>query len=215
MSKALDRDLTRSWMDQLPQDDVLAESPLFHADLKSMATVNPKAGVTLSEAPLQAHLVLRGHVAAPGFSDGVAQVLGISVPDRLQRLANGDTVIRWIAPDEWLITAPAEQAFGLESALRAAISGHIAVINVSGGQTILRLSGEHARNVLKKSTSYDVSEHNFPIGKAVTTTFAKTQAVIGRCEDQSWELIIRRSFADYAWLWCQDASAEYGLCIHV
>ncbi|MES2089026.1 MAG: sarcosine oxidase subunit gamma family protein, partial [Pseudomonadota bacterium] len=25
------------------------------------------------------------------------------------------------------------------------------------------------------------------------------------------ELVIRRSFSDYWWLWLQDASAEYGL----
>ncbi|OUC50154.1 hypothetical protein B7939_13495, partial [Eggerthia catenaformis] len=27
----------------------------------------------------------------------------------------------------------------------------------------------------------------------------------------TWELVVRRSFADYFWLWLQDASAEYGL----
>ncbi|TNF08513.1 MAG: sarcosine oxidase subunit gamma, partial [Pseudomonadales bacterium] len=29
----------------------------------------------------------------------------------------------------------------------------------------------------------------------------------------TWELVIRRSFADYFWLWLQDACAEYGLAV--
>jgi len=37
--------------------------------------------------------------------------------------------------------------------------------------------------------------------------------VIRRTGEQQWELVIRRSFADYVWLWLQDACAEYGLVV--
>ncbi len=59
----------------------------------------------------------------------------------------------------------------------------------------------------------DVHDRNFPVGKVVTTVFAKTQAVIRRTGDKNWELVVRRSFADYTWLWLQDACKEYGLVV--
>ena len=67
--------------------------------------------------------------------------------------------------------------------------------------------------MLMKSTSYDVHPSNFPVGKAVGTNFAKTQLVIRHTAEETWELVVRRSFADYIWLWLQDASAEFGLAI--
>jgi len=46
-----------------------------------------------------------------------------------------------------------------------------------------------------------------------STVFAKSTATIRRSGEQRFELIIRRSFSDYIWLWLQDASREYGLVI--
>ena len=87
------------------------------------------------------------------------------------------------------------------------------MVNVSGGQTLLELSGPKVRELLMKSTSYDVHPSNFPVGKAVGTVFAKSQLVIRHTGEDTWELVVRRSFADYFWLWLQDASAEYGLAV--
>ena len=71
----------------------------------------------------------------------------------------------------------------------------------------------NGRDVLMKSTSYDVHPDNFPVGKAVGTVFAKSQLVIRHTAEDTWELLIRRSFSDYWWLWLQDASAEFGLSV--
>ena len=41
---------------------------------------------------------------------------------------------------------------------------------------------------------------------------AKPQKNIGQIENQPYfELIFRRSFADYLWTWLERAAAEYGL----
>jgi sarcosine oxidase subunit gamma len=37
--------------------------------------------------------------------------------------------------------------------------------------------------------------------------------VIRHTGEDTWELLIRRSFSDYWWLWLQDAAAEYGLSV--
>ncbi|MCX2689159.1 sarcosine oxidase subunit gamma family protein [Pseudomonas sp. DCB_AW] len=200
---------------QNPGGDAKAQSPLHHADLASLVGKGRKnAGVTLREKKFLGHLTLRGDGHDPAFAAGVHKALGLELPVALTVVANSDMSLQWMGPDEWLLIVPGGQEFAIEQKLRAALDGlHIQVVNVSGGQSLLELRGPHVREVLMKSTSYDVHPNNFPVGKAVGTVFAKSQLVIRRTAEDTWELVIRRSFADYWWLWLQDASAEYGLSI--
>ncbi|MFJ4113202.1 sarcosine oxidase subunit gamma [Pseudomonas sp. NPDC089758] len=200
---------------QNPGADAKAQSPLHHADLASLVGKGRKnAGVTLREKKFLGHLTLRGNGHDPEFAAGVHKALGLELPVALTVVANGEMSLQWLGPDEWLLIVPGGQEFAVEQKLRAALEGqHIQVVNVSGGQSLLELRGPHVREVLMKSTSYDVHPNNFPVGKAVGTVFAKSQLVIRRTAEDTWELVIRRSFADYWWLWLQDASAEYGLSI--
>ena len=46
-----------------------------------------------------------------------------------------------------------------------------------------------------------------------STTLAKSTAVIRRVGEAQWEVIIRRSFADYLYRWLLDASEEYGVFV--
>ena len=200
---------------QRPTRDARAESPLHHADLASLIGKGRKnAGVTVREKKLLGHLVLRGDAHNPAFASGVQQALGLPLPVALTLVASGDTSLQWLGPDEWLLVVPGGAEFATEQALRAALGElHISIVNVSGGQQILELSGPNVRDVLMKSTSYDVHPNNFPVGKAVGTVFGKSQLVIRRTGEETWELVIRRSFSDYWWLWLQDAAAEYGLSV--
>lgn len=171
-------------------------------------------GVQLRELKLLGHLTLRGSQQNQSFLDGCAQVLGVALPiEPLTSVENGQVSVRWISPDEWLAVVPLQQAFEIERALRAAIQGHYQIVNVSGGQTILELSGPNAVDVLKKSTVLDLHPSQFPVGKVAGSVFAKTTALIRRTGEERWELVVRRSFADYIWLWLQDASREYGLVV--
>ncbi|AMA44357.1 sarcosine oxidase subunit gamma [Pseudomonas monteilii] len=200
---------------QNPSADVKAQTPLHHADLASLVGKGRQnAGVTLREKKFLGHLTLRGDGHNPAFAAGVQKALGLELPVALTVVADGETSLQWVGPDEWLLIVPGGQEVEAEQKLRAALEGqHIQVVNVSGGQTLLELRGPNVRDVLMKSTSYDVHPNNFPVGKAVGTVFAKSQLVIRRTAEDTWELMIRRSFADYWWLWLQDASAEYGLTI--
>nr|WP_314874573.1 sarcosine oxidase subunit gamma family protein [uncultured Pseudomonas sp.] len=201
---------------QNPGAEAKAQTPLHHADLASLVGKGRNnAGVTLREKKLLGHLTLRGDGHDPAFASGVHKALGLELPVALTVVAKGDTSLQWVGPDEWLLIVPGGQEFEVEQQLREALAGlHIQVVNVSGGQTLLELQGANVRDVLMKSTSYDVHPNNFPVGKAVGTVFAKSQLVIRRTGEDTWELVIRRSFADYWWMWLQDASAEYGLSIH-
>ncbi len=103
---------------------------------------------------------------------------------------------------------PEETEFDVETKLRKSMTGHFAIVNITGGQTILELSGERAEIIIKKSTFYDIHLSNFPTGKTVTTTFAKSQLVLRRTDYDSFQLIIRRSFSDYLWQWIVDAGSR-------
>lgn len=199
---------------QCPEPGVHAESPLHHAELHKLAgKTAAKAGIVLREKKLLGHLVLRGDAADPAFAAAVHQALGLELPVALTLVASGETSLQWLAPDEWLLIVPGGEEYAVEQRLRQALGEelHYAVVNVSGGQTLLELSGANVRELLMKSTSYDVHPSNFPVGKAVGSIFAKSQCVIRHTGEDTWELVVRRSFADYFWLWLQDASAEYGL----
>nr|WP_312509256.1 sarcosine oxidase subunit gamma family protein [Pseudomonas luteola] len=200
---------------QRPAGPARAESPLFHAELDKLAGRSVgSAGVTLREKKLRGHLVLRGEASDTGFTGAVESVLGLELPPALGLTVKGKTSLQWLGPDEWLLIIPQGEEYSTELSLREAIGDrHISIVNVSGGQTLYELTGPNVRNVLMKSTSYDVHPSQFPVGKAVGTVFAKSQLVIRHTGEETWELVVRRSFADYIWLWLQDASAEYGLAI--
>jgi len=196
-------------------DTIEGQSPLHHAGLAELVGKGKSgAGITLREKKLRGHLTLRGDAHDPAFAKGVQDVLGMDLPVALTLVANGETSLQWMGPDEWLLIVPKGEEFATEQRLREALAGqHIQIVNVSGGQTLVELSGEKVRELLMKSTPYDVHPSNFPVGKAVGTHFAKSQLTIRHTAEDVWELVVRRSFADYIWLWLQDASAEYGLAI--
>ena len=186
-----------------------------HTPLAHIGNVAPNinAGVVMVEDKLRGHLILRGNADNVEFTTVVEKVLGVALPTQaLTSNVVGDTRIGWLGPNEWLLLLPAGMQNQVEIALREALANqHVAVTDVSSAQTLVNLSGGHVEEVMMKSTVYDCGKDNLSVGKFVQTTFAKTGATLYRREDGSIDLIIRRSFADYFFLWLSDACEEYGL----
>ena len=204
-------------MNQVPDAaaSVRAESPLHHADLATRAQKGATSGgVHFRELGLMGHLTLRCDPKNAELTGAAARVLGVELPMQpLTSVESGSTIVRWISPDEWLITVPNDQSFDLETRFRAEMSGHYSLVNSSGGLTIFKLSGDKVVDMLKKSTPVDLHDSEFPVGKVVSTVFAKSGATIRRTGATEFELVVRRSFADYLWLWIQSASQEFGLVV--
>lgn len=204
-------------MNQVPEQGagVRAESPLHHVGLAEIAAKGPKTGgVHFRELGLLGHLTLRCDPNKTDLIDTAQRVLGLALPMKpLTSVVQGDLIVRWIAPDEWLISLPNDKAFDLETRFRAEMNGHYSLVNGSGGVTVYQLSGDKVVDMLKKSTPVDLHDSEFPVGKVVSTVFAKSGAVIRRCGATEFELVVRRSFADYLWLWIQSASQEFGLVV--
>jgi sarcosine oxidase subunit gamma len=188
-------------------------TPMHHvADaINAKAPTTETSSVTLAEMELTGMLVLRANASQGDLSAALNKVAGVALPETLKSTEVGTYCARWMAPDEWLLSCPNIETFAIEQSLRATVDGHIAIVNNTGGYSVMRLTGEDARNVLKKSTVYDVSLENFPPRKVVNTTLAKAQVTLRALPDDAFELIIRRSFADYVWLWLQRAGREYNM----
>ena len=204
-------------IDLIPAAPVKTQSPL--AACRPTAATVPSAqgaGVVVRERAFLGHLVLRGNAEDADFVKGVEQALGLPLPLKMGPLsldAGRGASLQWISPDEWLIIVPGGEEFAAEQRLRTALSGHFAVMNVGGGQSVLELTGPAVPEALMKCTAYDVHPSQFPVGKGVSTTFAKATAIVRRVGEDRWELVIRRSFADYIYRWLLDASEEFG--VHV
>lgn len=168
--------------------------------------------VELEEAVLTGFLSLRAGSARNELAAALKNVMSLELPECLQsHVATEGSCIRWMSPDEWLLSCPIDQCFSIEQTLRVAIKGPVAIVNVSGGYCRLTLSGENAFSVLAKSTSYNINPENFPEGKVVNTVMAKAQVTLRAVDVDCYEILVRRSFADYLWLWLQRAGGEFGL----
>lgn len=197
------------------------ETALQHVGLKKLsARIESGHGVVLSELPVTGLLVLRAKNDKPALQAALQSTLQLDLPETLHSSVSGSdagsngSCARWIAPDEWLLSCRVENAYTIETNMRSSlVDKSVAIVNVTGGYTTLRLSGPCAYDVLKKSTAYDVHPSNFYAGKVVNTVFAKAQVCLRCIDANDYELLIRRSFADYVWHWIQVASREYGLGI--
>lgn len=193
---------------------VRVESPLYHANLPALAKQNQEGGVVLREKALLGHLVLRGNVTNELFATTVAKVLGVALPTTAcSSVENNQVLVQWLAPDEWLIITESGKEEQLQAKLREQLTSHYSLVDVSGGQTVLAISGPKAELVIRKSCHYDVHPSSLPTGKCVGTNFAKSTVLLRRTGADSFEMVVRRSFSDYVWMWLQDASREYGLVI--
>lgn len=193
---------------------VSVETPLHYMRRENAGTQRADCGVRLREAALQGHLSLRGNPDNELFLKGVEEVLGVKLPTEPSATAvAGQTRVYWLGPTEWLVIVEGGTEADVEARLRQTLHGHFSVVDISGGQTLINLSGGEVEGVLKKSSGYDFHPSRFGPGRCVQTTFAKATALVSKKADGSFDLVVRRSFADYLFRWIADAAAEYGFAV--
>lgn len=167
-------------------------------------------GVVLAKLPACGLLNLRLSTAAMA-APGVAQVIGHALPDTPCTYAAGPEVAAyWLAPGEWLLALSGEEEHELEDCLRSALDGAGAVVDVSAGYVRYNLRGPAAALLLMKASPYDFDRRTFGPGRCVQTAFAKTTALVACCEDASFDIAFRRSYADYFERWTADALSVAG-----
>lgn len=192
-------------------DAIVSESPLARFPRIDDSSSPRGDMLSVDERPLLGYLNLRGDVRDAGFSDAVVRVLGVRPPSIGNTFteAEGATVY-WLGPDEWLVVMPRERAIDAMRALLHAFAGLFAsVTDVSGGQTLIALRGRGARDVLEKACPLDFDPRTFEPGRCAQSHIAKAPVLIRLADDvPTYEIIVRRSLAEYLWTWIFDAAAE-------
>ena len=118
--------------------------------------------------------------------------------------------IYWLGPDEWLLVS----ALGKESDIAEQLNENLAgqcysLVDVSGGQVMMRLRGPRAREVLARGCTLDLHPRAFKTGRCAQSTLAKTSMLIALVDDTpSFDIIVRRSFAEYAARWLRHSGAS-------
>jgi len=198
-------------------DPVPSESPLARFDLPARSRdARGRAGIVGRERAFLGHLNIRGNAGDPLFANGVERVLGILPPTAPNTVneTQGNAVY-WLGPDEWLLVTSGERRTALERDLRTALAGvRAAITDVSGGQTVVVLRGSCVRELLAKGCPLDLHPRVFDVGRCAQSHLAKAPILIRQLDGgPSFEIVVRRSFADYLWLWLEDAAAEYGFAV--
>jgi sarcosine oxidase, subunit gamma len=192
-------------------DAGIQQSPLVQFWKRSKSQAG--AGVELREQSFLGHLNLRGDRSSSAFLAAAQSILGVALPVKPNTTASRDGLSAlWLGPDEWLIVTLGGEEERVAASLREGLAGHrYAVTNVTSGQTILSLSGPQALDTLEKGCGIDLDAGAFRPGDCAQTHLAKANVLIWRQDEAlSYHLIIRRSFAEYAALWIEDAAQEFG-----
>ncbi len=196
-----------------------AESPLAYLDLPAYASPRQdgNTGVRMSERTPHGRISLRGDPGDRAFMAAVGQALDMVLPaDANTSAVAGEATALWLGPDEWLLTTNAATAPDLVETLRGALAGlAAAVVDVSDAATVITLSGADARDVLAKGCPLDIHASVFAPGRVAQTIVAQADVILHRVDDgsgeASFDIHVRRSFAEYLWLWLADAGLEYGV----
>jgi len=171
-------------------------------------------GVTLSERRPLSIVHVAGNSGNSEFSGGVKKALGCALPVEPCTVAtSGDLSVAWLAPTRWLAIAPDRGPGVLESGLRDACGDSAAVIDVSHGRTVIRLSGPHAREVLMKGAPLDFHAGVFTPGRVVQSAISQCGVVLMCVADDVFDLFVFRGFGQHMWEWVSDAAAEYGCVV--
>lgn len=192
-----------------------------------------KADLVLTIVADLGHINLRGDAESPDFVVAVQTVLEQELPRAANTFTRGPHRVYSLGPDEWLIVTSSADSQFLLRRLREVLSGwHACVTDVSGGQVCLVLDGANAADVLAKGCTLDFHPRSFTTGTCAQSGLARANVLIAlHCappepgwpgvDEQSqrgagvFEIVVRRSFAEYVMLWLNHAGKEFGIRFQV
>ena len=172
-------------------------------------------GVWFTAISVAQFVNLRGDSAHSQFCNGVQRVIGVElpvIPNTVVR--SGDLSCHWLGPDEWLITVK-KPGSSIMQKLEDSLSGlHVAITDLTGGQSLLVIGGRQSRDVLSAACTLDLHADAFTHGSCAQTILGHSNVLITPAFDSSgdciFEVVVRRSYADHLIRWLMDAAHEDG-----
>lgn len=166
---------------------------------------------TMRELPFRDLVNVRGDLSDPAFVDAFAQVVGCQPPAQPNTVARGNGYdVLWLGPDEWLVRSNAPVQVGVLEAKLAPTFGesYAAALDVGSGYTVVEIDGAGSREVLSRGCPLDLHPRLFKQGQCAQSVFFKAAIVLIPTGDDRFEIVVRRSFADYFCRIMLDAAAS-------
>ena len=126
---------------------------------------------------------------------GDSASLGIALPETCGALADGDRVVLWLGPDEFLLLAASCDVPG--------------AVDVSHRDAAIEVSGSRAAWAINAFCALDLHLSSFPIGMCTRTVFGKAQILLWRTAEDTFRIDVARSFAPYVWGCLEEARREF------
>ena len=191
------------------------ESPLWTIlhDNNGTRQLN-ESGILISEHSKLGQVNLRGTATDSLFTTTVKDILDVEIPTEPNTVASGGKyIVLWLGENEWLVITQEDQQTNLIKQLGNKLNGMSASItDLSSGQIILRMTGPSVRNVLSKGCTLDLHPRSFGVGECAQTLIAEVGVTMRQIDDTpSFELIVRRSLAEYLCTWLIDAAQKSAL----
>ena len=190
----------------------IIEPPLARTRVAALATAEPSTADVTIELPGVVGLVtVRADPERVPLAAAFERAVGLGVPERLRCVGADGRRVRWMSPDEWLVSCALDDVDAIERALRDALDGepHVSVTDVSGAWCAFVLRGPAARDVLARCVPIDLDPRAFGEGRVASTVFAKAGATLANLGDGAYEVLCRRSFADYVVRFVANAAREH------
>jgi heterotetrameric sarcosine oxidase gamma subunit len=168
--------------------------------------------LTLADrSPLAKVLVRAGDIGPTAARLGVAR-------GRAARDGEG-TLVAGIGPGEWLLVAPPGTAADLISRWDGPPAGPsedgelVSAVDVTSARALMRLTGDHAPDLLATVCAVDFDDRVTPNGGALRTSVAKVTAEVVRDDThhRSYLLACDASFARFLHGALLDAGAPFGI----
>ena len=188
---------------------VRTESPLNQIDFSPVSIKSH--GLTMTERAFLGHVNVRGNSESQAFMAAMQAVLGVALPTHANTLVSTESVTAlWIGPDEWWVLIQSDVASFIQQCHDALGDEPSLVTDVSGGFTAIDISGDRARDMMKKATPLDAHPREFALGQCASSVFAHASATFYLVDEApTYRVLVRRSFADYIGHWLLDAVREF------
>ncbi|WP_321815552.1 MULTISPECIES: sarcosine oxidase subunit gamma [unclassified Paraburkholderia] len=193
---------------------VWLESPFVGADdVMKQHAARPSKAFAMRELPFRDLVNVRGEPGDAAFTRAFAEVVGCRLPLQPNtRSAGADYDVLWLGPDEWLVRSTAAVEAGvleakLAEALNADSGAWAAAVDVGSGFTTVELTGTRVRDVLARGCPLDLHPGVFKEGQCAQSFFFKASIVLIPIGADRYEVVVRRSFADYFCRILLDAAA--------
>ena len=153
---------------------------------------------TVTEAPLQGMITLRGDLTASAVIKAATAATGVKMPAKGHAHCDGQKGICWMSPDELLVLCPyADVADTLAKMQRTLSKVHALAVDVSDARAVFRVAGKGARDVMAKLAPVDFRPASFGLGMFRRTRLAQVPAAFWMPDDASFQIVCFRSNAQY------------------